>query len=285
LWRIRIVDQDPWRLETEPFIKSTRWEFEADFNPDGSRVVFVSARSGKPELWLGDRDGKNLRRLTSLGAAMVSHPRWSPTGDRIAFNAVVDGRSTVMVIQVRGGEPRTMTDAEGPEVFTGWCADGEHLLVSADRGEGWQIYRQDPTGRLGAGLTTTGGLTAMESPSGQELYFTRPGRPGLWRVALVEGKPAGEPELIIPDLKHQDRRNWRLVSDGSTIERIAWVMRVQDSAFLMFHLLATGESSFLTELPGLAGSGLALSPGGNEIIFARTDNMAGDLMLVEGFLP
>jgi len=69
------------------------------------------------------------------------------------------------------------------------------------------------------------------------------------------------------------------------VERIAWVMRVQDSAFLMFHQRATGESSFLTELPGLAGSGLALSPGGNEIIYARTDNMAGDLMLVEGFLP
>ncbi len=285
LWRIRIVGRDPWRLETESFIKSTRWEFEADFNPDGGRVVFVSARSGKPELWLGDRDGKNLRRLTSLGAAMVSNPRWSPAGDRIAFNAVVDGLSTVMVIQVRGGEPRVVTDAEGPEVFTGWCADGKHLLVSADRGEGWQIYRQDPAGKRGARLTASGGLTAMESPSGQELYFTRPGRSGLWRVALVEGKPAGEPELIIPDLRGQDRRNWRLVVEGSTVERIAWVMRVQDSAFLMFHFLATGESSFLTELPGLAGSGLALSPGGNEIIYARTDNMAGDLMLVEGFLP
>ena len=285
LWRIRIVGRDPWRLETEPFIKSTRWEFEADFNPDGSRVVFVSARSGKPELWLGDREGNNLRRLTSLGAAMVSNPRWSPAGDRVAFNAVVESRSTVMVIQVRGGEPRTVTDAEGPEVFSNWCVDGEHLLVSADRGAGWQIYRQDQAGRLGARLTTTGGLAAMESPSGQELYFTRPGRPGLWRTVLKGEKAAAEPELIIPELRHQDHRNWRLVGDGSTVERIAWVMRVQDSAFLMFHHLATGESFFLSELPGLAGSGLALSPGGDEIIYARTDNMAGDLMLVEGKLP
>jgi len=59
-------------------------------------------------------------------------------------------------------------------------------------------------------------------------------------------------------------------------------MRVQDSAFLMIHHLQKGESSFLTELPGLAGSGLALSPAADEIIFARTDNMVGDLMLVEG---
>jgi Tol biopolymer transport system component/DNA-binding winged helix-turn-helix (wHTH) protein len=279
LWRIRIVGRDPWQLETEPFIKSTRWEFEADFSPDGSRVVFVSARSGKPELWLGDQDGNNLRRLTSLGAAMVSHPRWSPAGDRIAFNAVMDGQSTVMVIQARGGEPQTVDSSEGQGVFTSWCADGEHLLVSEDRGEGWQIYRQDPAGGPGVKLTTTGGLTATESPSGQELYFTRPDRPGLWRVALNE---SAEPELIIPNLSHQDRRNWRLVSDGNTVERIAWVMRVQGSAFLMFYDLAAGESSFLTELPGLAGSGLALASGGDEFIYARTDNIAGDLMLLEG---
>ena len=133
--------------------------------------------------------------------------------------------------------------------------------------------------------TATGGLSAAESPSGLELYFTRPGRPGLWRLSLDEEKASTEPELIIPDLMHQDRRNWRLVGDGDTVKHIAWVMRVQASAFLMIHDLAQGESSFLTELPGLAGSGLALSPEGDEIIYARTDNMAGDLMLVEGLLP
>jgi hypothetical protein len=214
---------------------------------------------------------------------MVSHPRWSPTGDRIAFNAVVDGRSTVMVIQARGGEPQTVGGNEGQEVFTSWCVDGKHLLVSADRGEGWQVYRQDPAGGPGARLTTTGGLTATESPSGQELYFTRPGRPGLWRMALQGENALTEPELVISDLSHQDGRNWRLVGEGNAVERIAWVMRVQGSAFLMFHDLATGESSFLTELPGLAGSGLALSPDGDEIIYPRTDNMAGDLMLLEDF--
>ena len=122
----------------------------------------------------------------------------------------------------------------------------------------------------------------MESPQGKELYFTRPGSPGLWRRSLIGKNTHREPELVIPDLMPQDRWNWRLVTAGDTLDSIAWVMRVQDSAFLMVHQLETGESSFLAELPGLAGSGLAISPIGDEIIFARTDNMAGDLMLVEG---
>lgn len=285
LWRIRIVGRDPWQLETEPFTRSTRWEYEADFSPDGRRVVFVSARSGKPELWLVDRDGQNLRRLTSLGAAAVSNPRWSPGGDRIAFNAMVAGSNEIMLVQVRGGEPQTLAGNGGQEVFSSWCADGENLLVSADRGQGWQMFRQPPGGGSGTEITAAGGLVATESPDGSTLYFTRPGFHGLWRKDLVGTGTGAEPELIIPDLLHQDRRNWRLIGGENSGLRIAWVMRVQDSVFLMFHDLASGESSFLSELPGLAGSGLALSPDGIEIIYARTDNMSADLMLLEGPLP
>jgi len=285
LWRIRIVGRDPWQLETEPFTRSTRWEYEADFSPDGRRVVFVSARSGKPELWLVDHDGKNLRRLTWLSGAVVSNPRWSPVGNRIAFNAMVGGRNEIMLIQVRGGEPKTMANGSGQDIFSSWCADGENLLVSTDRGQGGQIFRHSPTGGPGTRLTAAGGLIAAESPDGQMLYFTRPGIPGLWRMALGEGNPDVEPELIIPDLLHQDRRNWRLVGDHNSKNRIAWVLRVQNSAFLMFHDLTTGESSILSELPGLSGSGLALSPSGNEIIYARTDKMSADLMLLEGSWP
>ncbi|MEN8008280.1 MAG: winged helix-turn-helix domain-containing protein [Candidatus Krumholzibacteriota bacterium] len=285
LWRIRIVGRDPWQLETESFTRSTRWEYEADFSPDGRRVVFVSARSGKPELWLVDHDGQNLRRLTSLEAAAISNPRWSPRGDRIAFNTLANGNNEIMLIEVRGGEPVTLENGGGQDVFSNWCADGEHLLVSADLGQGWQLFRRSPTVGPGTGITTAGGLIGTESPDGRTLYFTRPGVSGLWRLDLGEDNPGAEAELIIPELLHQDRRNWRLVGDENSKNRIAWVMRVQNSAFLMFHDLTTGESSFLSELPGLAGPGLTLSPGGNDIIYARTDNMSADLMLLEGSLP
>jgi len=285
LWRIRIVGRDPWELETGPFIKSTRWEYEADFHPDGRRVVFVSARSGQPELWLADRDGGNLRKLTSLAAAAVSNPRWSPQGDRIAFNAIVDGRPEIMVIGERGGEPLVTAGGNEPRIFSGWCADGAHLLIGADLGEGWQIFRQDPEGGPIVRLTSTGGLTALESPSGGELYFTMPGLAGIWRQELKEGRLEGEPLLIVPGLMPQDSRNWRLVTEMGTVTKIAWIMRIQDSSFLMFYDPAAGDSDFFTELPGLAGSGLALAPDGDEIIYARTENMAGDLMLLEGPRP
>jgi Tol biopolymer transport system component/DNA-binding winged helix-turn-helix (wHTH) protein len=285
LWRVRILGRDPWQLETGPFIRSTRWEFEADYHPAGGKIAFVSARSGRPELWVGDEKGENLRRLTSLGAEAVIHPRWSPDGGTIAFNAMVDGLAVVMTIEERGGEPRELPGGKGQRIFADWCSDGRHLLVSADRGDGWQIHRVPLQGGEETRLTPAGGLTAQESPAGDQLYFTVPGRPGLWMMGLDGEKSPKEPEIIIPDLLHQDRRNWRLMNEEGAVARIAWVMRVQNNAFLMLYDPETGESSFLTELPGLAGPGLALAPDGNAIVYARTENMAGDLMLLEGFGP
>ena len=37
-----------------------------DFSPDGRHVVFASARSGTPEIWMADPDGGGLAQLTML---------------------------------------------------------------------------------------------------------------------------------------------------------------------------------------------------------------------------
>ena len=52
---------------------------------------------------------------------------------------------------------------------------------------------------------------------------------------------------------------------------------------LMSHDLAADISLPVTDLPGLAGSGLAIGPSGTPILYPRTGNFAGDLMLVEGY--
>ena len=51
------------------------------FSPDGQHIVFHSTRddSGPSDLYVMDRDGSNLRRLTKLGAeggSNASHPDW-----------------------------------------------------------------------------------------------------------------------------------------------------------------------------------------------------------------
>jgi TolB protein len=64
--------------------------YMADISPDGTKIVFASARSGAAmDIWMVNRDGTGLRQLTT-NPAIDNSPRWSPNGTQIAF---ISGRS------------------------------------------------------------------------------------------------------------------------------------------------------------------------------------------------
>jgi TolB protein len=55
------------------------------FSPDGERIAFYSNRGGRYSLWLINRDGSGLRRLSERPT--VAPPVWSPDGTRLAADA------------------------------------------------------------------------------------------------------------------------------------------------------------------------------------------------------
>jgi Tol biopolymer transport system component/DNA-binding winged helix-turn-helix (wHTH) protein len=280
LWRVKVLSRDPWQLETAPFLQSTRWEYEARFSPDGKQVAFVSARSGSPEIWLADQQGQNLQQLTRLQASGITNLRWGPGGRQIAFNAVEEGGPVIMVGEVTGTRPRRLTPTGGQEILADWAHDGKTILLAVDGPGGWEIKRRVPGQDETTPVTLGGGVMAQESKDGSNLFFTRPGRSGLWRAPLTGGQMTpekGEPELIIPELSGQDRRNWLLHGD-----HVLWVLRSGGSAILADYDPATGQSSFITDLPRFSGSGLGVSPRGDVFIYPRAGEMSGDLLLIKG---
>ena len=66
IWRLAL--EGPGRAAGAPvsLMGSTRLEMNAQFSPDGSRIVFESLRSGTQELWVADRDERNALQLTSF---------------------------------------------------------------------------------------------------------------------------------------------------------------------------------------------------------------------------
>lgn len=90
------------------FAPSTRFDGLPNFSPDGSTVAFLSNRTGGPEIWLANRDGSGLRRLTDA-AAVWSGPRWSPDGKQLLFSAARESGSLqhgLFVTDVAGRTPR-----------------------------------------------------------------------------------------------------------------------------------------------------------------------------------
>ncbi|HET7214277.1 MAG TPA: winged helix-turn-helix domain-containing protein [Terriglobia bacterium] len=101
------------------------------YSPDGSKVVFVSGRSGKAALWVAERDGSALMELVS-GTAMGS-PRWSPDGKWIAYDAEPSANASLFILAPTGGAPRRLTDGKAKDIVPTWSRDSHWLYFSSNR--------------------------------------------------------------------------------------------------------------------------------------------------------
>ena len=90
-------------------IGSTRTQNSPQFSPDGKSIAFASERSGSPEIWMCDSEGRNPIQLTSFGGPEAGTPRWSPDGKELAFDSHAKGDADIYLLSVEGGVPRRIT--------------------------------------------------------------------------------------------------------------------------------------------------------------------------------
>jgi len=122
----------------------TWWEDASDlwpsWSPDGTRLAFASRRDGNWEIYIMDRDGGNLVRLTDHPAD-DTNPAWSPDGGRIAFVSNRDGFPEIYVMPVIGGEAVNLSRAPfSSEHGPTWSPDGGRIAFYSDRDGEWDIY-------------------------------------------------------------------------------------------------------------------------------------------------
>src|SRR4029077_11074809 len=65
-----------------------------NWSPDGKQLVFTGFSNGFTDLFIINRDGTGLRRLTNDKFADL-HPSWSPDGKTIAFVTAPDSKTAL----------------------------------------------------------------------------------------------------------------------------------------------------------------------------------------------
>ena len=126
---------------------------DPQWSPDGTRIAFVSNRTGKEfegnrntDVWVILPDGTQLTKISDHDESDNS-PRWSPDGRWIAFTGEVRDRDhpKIWVAPAEGGK-RSVLAANGLDLIpTGleWAEDGKSLYFeSGVKGE-FQLFRVD----------------------------------------------------------------------------------------------------------------------------------------------
>ena len=173
LWMINAdgTNNRPLRSEIRSF-SSPRW------SPDGTRIAYVSAAEGSPQLYVRWMDSGQTALLTNLVEAPDAIA-WSPDGKSIAFTQLVpsnkeplaapppkpegatwappvkvidsviyrvdgagyleSGYQHVFIVSAEGGTPRQLTDGDfNHDGPLSFTPDGKHLVFSANRGPDWE---------------------------------------------------------------------------------------------------------------------------------------------------
>jgi dipeptidyl aminopeptidase/acylaminoacyl peptidase len=113
---------------------------DPQISPDGRSIAVVVSRPNydknifDSEIVLVDTATGNQRVLTYDRKA-VSYPRWSPSGDRLAFLATVgsdkEAKPQIFIMPMAGGDAKKITSAaEGVQLYS-WKPDGQEIAYAA----------------------------------------------------------------------------------------------------------------------------------------------------------
>jgi TolB protein len=134
-------------------------DIEPKVNPKtGNEIVFVSGRSGPPQIYRMNIEGADIVRL-STGEGEAVNPAWHPDGQHIAFawtRGFEPGNFNIFIMDVATRQVLQLTHGVGRNENPTWAPDGRHIVFGSRRGGRTQIYTMLADGTQVRQLTTQG---------------------------------------------------------------------------------------------------------------------------------
>lgn len=152
------------------------------FSPDGQKLVFVSDRSGREQVWTLDLATGDTTEVTSGRGADVYSPEWAPDGEYLVVPKTGQ-QGGLYLIHTDGGSGVRMVEAEGGIFMNGpaFGADDRYLWYAQRQGRHaynnifpiYQVMRYDRDTGLSQAMTSRVGsaIRPALSPDGRWLTY------------------------------------------------------------------------------------------------------------------
>jgi tricorn protease len=131
------IENGPTRNLTNSSNAHDKW---ARWSPDGSKIAFISDRTGEEQVWLARQDGLGApEQLTTGLTAMLYSPEWSADGKQLAFS---DKDGNLYALTVVDKKLRKVTrETRGQVNDYAWSSSGVFLAFSISHPSGFRSIR------------------------------------------------------------------------------------------------------------------------------------------------
>ncbi|RME08633.1 MAG: hypothetical protein D6803_00690 [Anaerolineae bacterium] len=175
----------------------------ADWSPDGTRIVFQSDHQNEPEdtpdIYILDLVSGEVTEILDDPPSVDFNPRWSPDGSRILFISNRNGSFDIYTMSVDGTDIVQVTDSKEQERSADWSPDGSRIVFSySPGGPVANIYIINADGDVNSVVRLTDGNASDNyptwSPDGQQVVFSS-NRSGNWDLWVINADGSGLTQL------------------------------------------------------------------------------------------
>lgn len=151
-------------------------------SPSGQRLVFVSARSGSPQVWVHDFLQDTTVAYTDESGVMPEAPQWAPDEKGLLYVRRSLNQSRLMRIDLASGRQQALTPEDERVRFGSYSSDGSWVLFSSKHSGTWQVWRMRVDGSEREQLTRHGGVDPRSFAGDPHVYYTKLSLTGLYRL-------------------------------------------------------------------------------------------------------